>query len=276
MLVDTHCHINMMVKKEFDVPLTAVQVHNAAEIIEQARKHDVLYILNVGTSLIESENCVNLAQTFPECFATVGIHPNDCTSSWQDDFKKIQQQWFTPSKQSYKEFKIIGIGECGIDRHYPGYNLQRQIDAFKAQIELALEYDLALSVHSRDATDETLKVVQEFKNEKIRGVMHCFSEDLPIAQEYIALGFVLGIGGTITYPKNESLRTVVKTVPLEKIILETDAPFLPPQSMRGQQNHPKYIEVIAQFIADLKNITMDEVATVTSNTACRLFNLHKE
>jgi len=265
----------MMVKKEFDVALTASDIQSAAVIIEQARSNYVLHIINVGTNFIESKNCVALAQTYNACFATIGIHPNDCTSTWHDDLKAMRSLWFNKNKnKTHNDYNIVGIGECGIDRHYSGYNLQRQKDAFKAQIELALEFDLALSVHSRDAADETLYSLDEFRKEKLRGVIHCFSEDQTFADEAIALGMVLGIGGTITYPKNELLRNVVKAIPLKKIILETDAPFLPPQSIRGKQNSPAQIATIAQYLGELKSIEAFSIAQQTTETAKKVFGLN--
>jgi TatD DNase family protein len=264
----------MMVKKEFDALLTSSQVALASAIIEQAHSNDVRLIINVGTNIIESKNCVELAKNYSNCFATIGIHPNDCTPTWHNDLKEMRSLWFNTKKSNnLKDYKIVGIGECGIDRHYPGYNLQRQKDAFKAQIELALEFGLALSVHSRDAADETLYSLDEFRKEKLRGVIHCFSENQSFADEAIALGMVLGIGGTITYPKNEIVRTVAKTVPLEKIILETDAPFLPPQNIRGKQNNPAQILTIAQYLADVRNTPFDEIAITTSQVACTLFGV---
>ncbi len=266
MLIDTHCHINMMVKKEFDTPLQSHDLIHAQHIASEAAYSDVSIIINVGTSLIESRNCVELAQHIPHVYAVIGIHPNDATASWKSEIielKKLAQQ-----KES---LRIVGIGECGIDKHYPDFNLSQQRDVFKAQIELALEYDLALSIHSRDAADETLDILLEYKQDPIRGVMHCYSYDAAYAQEILAFPFVLGIGGTITYPKNDMLRLVVTSCPLDRIVLETDAPFLPIQRMRGKQNHPQYIKDIADFIADLKAISYDEVAQTTTATARKLF-----
>ena len=160
-----------------------------------------------------------------------------------------------------------------MDMHYPDYNLARQRDAFKAQIELALEHNLALIVHSRDAYDETLRILEEYKN-NIRGaVMHCFSYDRAYADTVIAWNFVLGIGGTVTYPKNNELRTIVQNIDLQHIVLETDAPFLPPQSMRGKQNHPKYIRDIAEYIAQLRGESFDVIANQTTQNALALFKL---
>ena len=270
MLVDTHCHINMMIKKKFDVPLHDEQLPQAQKIIDEAAKYDVTRIINVGTSLIESQNCVTLAKQFDSVYATVGLHPNDCTENWRNDFEQIKKLVIDK-----KGNNIVGIGECGIDRHYPNYNLQRQIDAFKAQIEFALEHDLALVVHSRDAADETVKILEEYHHDIQRGIMHCFSYDQPIADQVIAMGFVLGIGGTLTYPKNNVLHTIAQTISLKNIILETDAPFLPPQVIRGKQNHPKHIKTVAEFLAELRDISFEEVAQQTTDTALKTFAIER-
>lgn len=271
MLVDTHCHINTMIKKEFDIPLSIDSLPLAQTIINDAAAQDVTTIINVGTSLIESKNCVMLAQHFSSVFATVGIHPNDATSSWHDDYKHLVKL----VKEKEKN-KIVGIGECGMDKHYPDYNLQRQKDAFKAQIELALENDLALVVHTRDAADETLRALEEFKGHIHRGVIHCFSEDAFFANTCIEWGFVLGMGGTITYPKNIHLRDIVASIDLSAIVLETDAPFLPIQSMRGKENHPKFIKEIAEYMAHLRAESFETVAEQTSQNALKLFGLNKK
>lgn len=270
-LVDTHVHINNIIKEPFDRLLTTQEMAASDVIIHEAEKDCVNFFINVGTSLIESENCVVLAKKHTAIYAVVGIHPNDCTESWHQDFKKIET--FVKEKEKNK---IVGIGECGIDRHYPGYNLSRQYDAFRAHVELAITNNLALVIHSRDAYDETLKIIDEYKKDLKRAVMHCFSYDAAFADYCIEHGFYLGIGGTVTYPKNNILRAVVSTMPLEHIVLETDAPFLPPQPLRGQKNHPKNIALIAQYIAELRNITLEEIAEKTTHNAVTLFGLDKK
>jgi TatD DNase family protein len=257
-----------MVKKDFDTPLTDVEIKSAAPIIHDAEKHGVSTIINVGTSLIESENCVTLAREYSSLYATVGIHPNDCTPTWRNDFAHIKN--LVAQKE---ENKIVGIGECGIDRHYPGYDLQRQNDAFRAHIDLALEHNLGLVVHSRDAYDETLRTLEEYKGDIKKGTMHCFSYDQDFADEAIAMGFFIGIDAPITYPKNELLRNIVKSLDLRHIVLETDAPFLPPQEFRGKQNHPQYLAIVAECIAQLKNETVESVAQQTTKNAKQLFGL---
>lgn len=266
-LVDTHCHLNIMVKKEFDRLLTNAEIAQASFIARQAYQAGVTTIVNVGTSVPESINCVRLARTIDYCWAAIGIHPNDATPAWSADLTELKKLVAEKEKN-----KIVAIGECGLDYHYPGYDKQRQFDVFRAQIELALEHDLALIVHTRDAIDETLVILEEYKGQ-LGAVIHCFSEGLDIANTVTAWGFVIGIGGTITYPKNEYLRTVVTTVALDKIVLETDAPFLPPQTLRGTQNSPVNIPVIAQAIADLQGITAEAVARETTAATQRLFKI---
>ncbi len=268
MLVDTHCHLNMMVKKEFDRPLTPAELKLVPDILKAAHANGVTTIINVGTSLIESTNCLTLAREFPSVYAAVGIHPNDCTDTWRNDLAMLK-----PFVANKEEHKVVAIGECGLDFHYPDFNVQRQKDAFKAQIEMALEYDLALVVHTRDAHEETLNALDEYHKDLTRAVIHCFSEDQSFADTVIGWGFMLGIGGTLTYPKNDVLRSVFTTVSLDNIVLETDAPFLPPQAMRGQQNHPANIAPIATFLANLREIATQQVADATTANAMRLFGL---
>lgn len=258
-----------MIKQQFDVALTNTQIESARAIVEQAADDDVRTIINIGTSVIESTNACALARAYDAVLSVVGIHPNDCTSEWKKDFLAIKQM------VKNKELnKIVGVGECGLDMHYPGYDLVRQQDAFKAHIELALESKVALVVHTRDAAQETLRVLEEFKND-LRGstVIHCFSEDLSFAQEVIQWGMYIGIGGAVTYPKNQRLRDVVCQVPLETMVLETDAPFLPVQSMRGKQNHPRHIKDIAQFVAHLRNESFEAIAHQTTANSRSLFKL---
>lgn len=268
MLIDTHAHINMMVKKDFDTLMSNQEIIDAQLIVTEAQKSGVNKIINVGTSLIESKNCIALAQQYDGIFAVVGIHPNDLTADWKNDLIEIKKL-----VQNKNENKIVGIGECGMDFHYPDYNISRQKDAFKAQIEMALEHNLALVVHTRSAADETLRSIEEYAGQITHGIIHCFSEQADFAQQVIEWGFAIGIGGIITYPKNNYLRDIVKQVPLESIVLETDSPFLPIQQMRGQQQSPQYIKQIAEYIAQLRNEPFEMISRQTTLRAENIFNL---
>jgi len=285
MLIDTHCHMNIMTRK-FDTkepfqPFTNDEFIQLQNIIADAQKESVTTIINVGTNYIESIACIQIAQLFENCYATIGLHPNDSDDNWQKTielFKILLETKEDPSLlfelRRGGQARIVGIGECGIDKHYPDFNLRQQQDVFHAQIQLALEHDLALVIHSRDADQETYDVLAQYRGEKnFRGTIHCFSSDERYAQKYLDLGFVLGFGGTVTYPKNETLRNVVTMIPLEKIILETDAPFLPPQSLRGKPNHPAYIKIIAQYIAQLRGESFETVMETTAKTTQKLFGI---
>ena len=269
MFIDTHCHINTMIKSTFDVALSAQEIENAKFIIDQAAANDVKIIINVGTSLIESTNCIELAKKYSAIYATVGIHPTDLPSDWQKELKTIAS-WIKEKEIN----KIVGIGETGLDLFHKEVPLQRQKDAFKGQIELSLENDLALVVHTRDAGQETLRALEEFKGQITRGIIHCFSEDQSFAQQVIEWNFVLGIGGTITYPKNLYLRDIVSNISLQDFVLETDAPFLPPQIIRGKQNHPLYIKTIAEYIAQLRDEKLEVIAEHTTKNAKRVFDIN--
>jgi TatD DNase family protein len=269
MLIDTHCHINIMVKRAFDTYLTDEDYQRAKIIVAQAEQKNISTMINVGTSLVESANSVGLACRFKSVYAAIGIHPNDTTERWKSDLMALSHL----ATEADNQEKIVAIGECGLDMHYPESDLLMQTDAFKAQVEFALERNLPVIVHTRDASTETLRVLEQFKDPKLRGVIHCFSDDLAFAREAIKMGFVLGIGGPITYPKNDNLRTVVTSLGLDSLILETDAPFLPIQAMRGKENSPIYITDIAEFIAELLQVSPETVAEKTTSNAQKLFNL---
>lgn len=269
MLIDTHCHLNIMIKDKENILLNNNYYDKAKQIVDDAQKNNITTIINIGTNLIESNNCIILAQWFTNNYAVIGIHPNDITSSWQDDLREFEKLL-----RNKKQLKIVGIGECGLDFHYPDYNINLQKDLFRAQIELALHHDIALVVHTRDAHDETLRVIEEYKNDIKRGIIHCFSEDLAFAQQVIEWHFAIGLGGTITYPKNHPLREVAQHIPLSDIVLETDAPFLAPQVIRGKTNSPSSIALIAHYLAQLRSIPIETVAQKTTKTAEYIFKLH--
>ena len=171
---------------------------------------------------------------------------------------------------------IVGVGECGFDKYHPGYVIEYQTDLFKAQIELALEYNKALVVHTRNAEEETYRMLELYKNDLKRVTIHCYSNSLQFAQEVTNWGFKLGIGGTVTYPKNDLLRTIVHTVGLENIVLETDAPFLAPQVVRGKKNGPENIKLIAEFLAEYLECPFETVAQKTTENARLLFDLARQ
>jgi len=268
MLSDTHCHLNILAKEKFDVAMTPDNLACIPQILNRAQQKEVTKIINVATSFIESLNSIEIAKKFPQVWATVGIHPNDLTTNWRAEIKDLKK--YLDQKTINK---IIGIGECGLDFYYPGYNFQEQSDGFRAQIELALEYNLPLSIHTRVAPQETLKILDEYTKNNLTGVIHCFSEDWEFAKTVISWGFVLGIGGIITYPKNNYLRDIIKNIRLSDFVLETDSPFLPIQKMRGKTNYPEYIYDIALYISELKNCSLNELANATNANVKKIFQI---
>ncbi len=267
MFVDTHCHLNMMVSKKIDALLDNEHFLLIGKVVEEANETKVTKIINVGTSVSETLNSVKIASLYENIFASTAIHPCDCTTEWRENFKEIEKL----AKEKVKN-KIVAIGETGLDFYHKPFDRRRQEDAFRLHIDLALKLNLPLVIHIRDAIDETLKILEEYSGE-LRGVAHCFVHDKKTAALLVECGFHLGIGGPITYPKNEYLRNVVLDIPLEKILLESDSPFLPPQKFRGQRNHPKYIPFIAQTISEIKGVSIDNVALVTTRNAERLFEI---
>ncbi len=267
MFIDTHCHLNMIVKKGFDTPLTQNHFLMIEHILKQARKEGVEKIITIGTSIIESQNSIFIAKRFEKVFAVVGLHPCDCTTDWQKDFLEIEK--LVKKKESNK---IVGIGETGLDFFHKPFNKQRQIDAFKAHIELALQNDLSIVVHVRESGQEVLQILDEYKNE-IKGVIHCFMHKKDFANIVLQWGFYVGLNAPITYPKNQWFCDFIPDIPLDKILLETDSPFLPPQQFRGKQNLPSYIPIFAKVIADLKGIELSGLEKVTTLNAEKLFGI---
>ncbi|MBI2352713.1 TatD family hydrolase [Candidatus Dependentiae bacterium] len=272
MLIDTHCHMNLMIRnyssKEKFNHLSLEEIDKCKKIIQEAQSQEVIKIINIGTDLIESRTCIEIAKQLDNCYASIGLHPTDTNYEWKSTIHELKQL-----AQNKEENKIVGIGECGIDKYHQGYNLEYQKKSFYAQIELAIEHNLAIIVHSRDADQETYEVLAHYKNyTSFKGVIHCFSSNMDYAKKYIDLGLFLGFGGSITYPKNNDLRSIVINIPLETILLETDAPFLPPQTIRGKQNTPAQIKTIAEFIAQLRSEPYVHIARITSQTAKDLFH----
>lgn len=249
MFVDTHCHLTIMSDKSSE----QVDI-----IVKEAADAGVTQIVTVATTLQDSINAVDIAKKCDGVWATVGIHPCDCPEFWRGDFAQVENL-----VKNKKENKIVALGETGLDFYHKPFFKQRQIDAFKAHIECAIEHDLPVIVHIRESAQEVLKVLQDYKG-RVKGVAHCFLQTKEIADILIDLGFYLGVGGCITYPKNEWLREMIQDIDLKHLLLETDAPFLPPQQCRGKKNHPKYVPLIAEAIANIKKITVHQVGAVTT------------
>lgn len=252
-LTDTHTHLY---SKEFDPDRT--------ELIESAIKSGIkrFFLPNIDTASIPGMLLVE--QQFPDhCFAMMGLHPCSVNNNYQDELLVIKQ-WL-------QKRKFTAIGEIGIDLYWDKTFLQQQQDAFRTQINLAKEYRLPYVIHSRNSFNEVMEIVNEFKNDSIKAIFHCFSGNVQQAEEVIAAGnFKLGIGGVVTF-KNSGLDKVVEAIDLKHLVLETDAPYLAPIPHRGKRNEPGYLLSIAKKIAEIKNISVEEVASVTTQNSIEVF-----
>jgi TatD DNase family protein len=273
MFIETHCHLNAMVDKKEGEPLLSEHFAVLDDVVAQCERAGVATMITVGTSLAECANGIALAKRYAAVYTTVGVHPCDCRLPEDSDLHHVLAT-LTNWLKNKEQHRIVAIGEVGLDFYHKPYDQQQQIDFFKAQIELALTYNLPVVVHVREAADELLKVMEPYVPNGLRAVIHCFLQQQDFAQQVLAWGMMIGIDAPIGYPKNDWLRAVVQGVPLERMLLETDAPFLPPQQYRGKQNSPLYIPLIAQVLATVKGVDIATIEQVTTANAQRFFSLN--
>ena len=245
MLIDSHCHV----LKEYydDIP----------NIIENAKNNDIKIIINSAYNYSSSLEIIKLVSKYPNIYGTVGLHPENCMEDFDYDvFNHLDK-------------KIIAIGEIGLDYHYGKDYKEQQINVFKRQLDIATRLSLPVVIHSRDATMDTINIL---RNYNLKGVIHSFSGSLETAKEYIAMGYLLGINGVVTF-KNCKLKEILPFIPLKSIILETDSPYLTPVPYRGKKNEPSHIKDIALFLADVYNIDVEEIAKITTANVKRIFDI---
>ena len=251
MYIDTHCHLSMEDYLDID------------KVIEENKDASVDKIVVSGCSKESIDEVMDLKDKYDMVYVTIGYHPEYADTVTESDLDYL--------KSLLGEKKVVGIGEIGLDYHYTKENKDKQIWLFEEQLKIADAFNLPVVIHSRDATMDTINTLKKYK---VKGIIHCFSGSLETANIYISMGFLLGIGGVVTF-KNSKLKDVVKEVPLESIVLETDSPYLAPVPFRGKINSSKYLEFIANFIADIKNISVDELAEITSRNASSLFDFNR-
>lgn len=258
MLIDTHAHLNFQAFED-----------DLKEVLRRAQDEDVEKIINVGADLDSSQKAVEIAQKYPSCFASVGIHPHHSAEQKRD--------WEVKLEKLAKNKKVVAIGECGLDYHpYERGGVadpQIQKEVFEKQLSLALKLNLPVIFHCREAYKEILKIVKSFpQRKKLKGVFHCFSGDEIFLQKVLGLGFYVGFDGNLTFKNAKSLQEVAKITPPEKILLETDSPYLAPEPYRGLRNEPANVKMVAEFLAFLKRETLAKVAKVTTANAQKLFS----
>lgn len=250
MYIDTHCHLSKKYYNDID------------KVIEDNKIALIDKIIISGCEKDEIEETMQIINNYNIVYATIGYHPDQADIITEKDIKKLENL-VNSSK------KVVGIGEIGLDYHYDDINKDKQKQIFEMQLKIAEKLSLPVVIHSRDATFDTIEILKKYK---VKGIIHCFSGSLETANIYIGMGYKLGIGGVLTF-KNSKLGEVVKEVSLNSIVLETDSPYLTPDPYRGKTNSSKYIPLIAEKLSQIKDVTINEVAKITTKNCYDLFDL---
>ncbi len=259
-LVETHAHLDM---EEFDA--------DREEAISRAKAAGVERIITIGIDAASSHRAVAIAKSNNGLFAAVGCHPHETEAINQEDIAELEKLAAKP--------EVVAIGEIGLDYHYQPVDKKAQIEVMQKQLALAQRLALPVIIHCRDAEEDMLALLNEWvsayssRGNSPIGVIHCFSGGLETAAKYMDMGFYISVGAYIGYPSSKKLRDVIKEIPLDRIMLETDSPFLPPQQFRGQRNEPSYIPFVLEVLADITGIDKEIIAKKTTQNAIRLFNI---
>jgi len=253
-LVDSHTHFELLHETD--------EADATSEVIERAQHEGIGYFLNVCVKLSRVEYVLRPAEKYPFVFASVGLHPNDDTE--EASLEKLLQ-WGTHPR-------VVAIGETGLDYFRSSGELDWQRDRFRRHIEAAKTLQKPLIIHMRDAKEDTIKILREEDAKSTGGVMHCFTEDWAVAQQALDIGFYISFSGIVTFKNAVAIQEVAKKIPLDRMLVETDAPYLAPVPLRGKKNEPAYMRHTAEFIAHLRGISVEEVA---EQTTLNFFNLFK-
>jgi TatD DNase family protein len=256
-LADAHTHL--------DMPEYAA---DQGQIIEQARQAGVGLIINVGISLENSRQVIATARKYPWIFATVGVHPHGAAG--------VNEKILAAIADLLREPGVVALGEIGLDfyRHRSPADVQETV--FRRFLDLAVSQQKPVIIHTRDATETTLAILREYRQKIHGGVMHCFSGTYEEAKAFLELGLDISFSGVLTYPNAKPLHDAARRLPLERLLIETDAPYLSPQPRRGKRNEPGYVRFTAQTLAELQNLPLETIAAQTWTNTCRLFGLNPD
>ena len=248
-MIDTHCHVSLDYYD--DIP----------KLIEKIKNSGITKIVVNGCDMKSNLEVLNLVKQYDIVYGAIGFHPTEL-----DDFKDNDLIWL---EEHINDDKIVALGEIGLDYHYDNIDKTKQNIIFKKQLEIAKKHCKPIIVHSRDSISDTYNILKEYN---LRGSLHCFSGSLEMARMFIKLGYLIGVGGVVTYKNAKNIVNVIKNIDLEYILLETDAPYLTPEPYRGNKNDSSYIPIIAKKIAEIKNINQELVEKTTNDNSCRLFD----
>ena len=252
MLFDTHAHLN---DPAFD--------EDRAELLETFKDAGVGLVLNAGCSLESSHDCIALAEKYPWIYCSVGTHP--------DTADEVNADVLEAYRQMCKHPKVMAIGEIGLDYYYETIPREIQKQAFRMQMELAEELDMPVIIHERNAHDDGMTIVKEFP--KVSGVFHCYSGSAEMARQLVKMGWYIGFTGVLTFKNARKAVETAAAIPLERIVLETDCPFMAPEPYRGKRNHPGYLPRMAEKLAEIRGLPVEEIIRITTENAKRLYRI---
>ena len=253
MLADSHAHID---DERFDA--------DRDEVVARALAAGVSLIVNIGADMASSARSVALAEKYPGIYAAVGMHPHDSQDMKETDYRQLEQWANHP--------KVVAIGEIGLDYHYDLSPRPVQKEVFLRQLDVARKTGKPFIIHEREAHADMLDIIRNAAR-GLNGVFHCFSGSVETAREYLKMGFYISVAGPVTFPKSVKTKEVAKAVPLDRLLVETDSPYLTPQPFRGKRNEPAYVRLVAEEIANLRDISLAELAEATTANVRRLFNI---
>lgn len=252
-LYDSHAHLD---DERFD--------QDREEIIKSLKANGISLVINPGADMKSSRKALGLADLYPNVYAAVGIHPQEASNYDSEDLEIIRKWSENP--------KVVAIGEIGLDYYYGKNNKEEQIKLFREQIKLASEMSLPVIIHMRDATEDTYNILKEYEG-KVRGVMHCYSGSLEMAELFMELGYYISLAGVVTFKNAKTAKEVAKNIPLERLLIETDSPYLTPEPNRGKRNEPRYVKHVADKICELRGISLVEFSEITRKNTEELFGL---
>lgn len=253
MFIDSHAHLEL---EDYD--------NDRDEVVQRAKDAGVGVIVTVGIDVADCRKAVALTERYASVYASIGIHPHDV--------KSIDEETYEALKKIAVGGKVVAYGEIGLDFYRNLSPRDVQIRRFNEQLEVATALDLPIIIHSRHSHDETFNILKEWKGRR-RGVIHCFSGDANLAARYVDLGFYISIPGPVTFEKAAKIQNVVRQMPLDRLLIETDAPFLAPHPCRGKRNEPAFVVHTARKIAELKDVDIEEVGRITSDNTRSLFRI---